>query len=209
MKPLLRFLYIIFYTIASILYLIVYFFEVILIFPIAFFYYIFTGKNYFHQNYDDMFFVKMNHKFEKIMNNMDPDYKEPNEIDNIKTNYIIDSDYKNYNNLNKYIVHYNKGLKYYHCIAHDIDEAIAITKKKFGNDIEIKWVELLDNVEKINALINLEKENYNTLYEYDVYYMHDNQSYVFRVAALDDGDARDKALRTLHEDILIYDVVKV
>ena len=41
--------------------------------------------------------------------------------------------------------------------------------------------------------------------------MHDNQSYVFRVAALDDGDARDKALRALHmyEDLLIYDIVKV
>ena len=83
MKPLLRFLYIIFYTIASILYSIVYFFEVILIFPMAFFYYIFTGKNYFRQDYDDMFFVKMNHKFEKIMDNMDPDYEESEDaIDN-------------------------------------------------------------------------------------------------------------------------------
>lgn len=76
MKPLLRFLYIIFYTIASILYSIVYFFEAILIFPIAFFYYIFTGKDYFQQDYDEMFFVKMNHKFEKIMDNMDPDYED-------------------------------------------------------------------------------------------------------------------------------------
>ncbi len=76
MKPLLRFLYIIFYTIASIWYLIVYFFEVIWIFPIAFFYYIFTGKNYFHKDYDDMFFVKMNHKFEKIMDKMDLDYED-------------------------------------------------------------------------------------------------------------------------------------
>ena len=76
MKPLLRFIYIIFYTIASILYSIVYFFEAILIFPIAFFYYIFTGKDYFQQDYDEMFFVKINHKFEKIMDNMDPDYED-------------------------------------------------------------------------------------------------------------------------------------
>lgn len=76
MKPLLRFLYVIFYTIMSILYLAILFGEVLLIFPMAFFYYIFTGKNYFHQNYDDMFFVKMNHKFEKIMDNMDPDYED-------------------------------------------------------------------------------------------------------------------------------------
>lgn len=76
MKPLLRFLYVIFYTLMSILYLAILFGEVLLIFPMAFFYYIFTGKNYFHQDYDDMFFVKMNHKFEKIMNNMDPDYED-------------------------------------------------------------------------------------------------------------------------------------
>ena len=76
MKPLLRFLYVIFYTIMSILYLVILFGEVLLIFPIAFFYYLFTGKNYFHQDYDDMFFVKMNHKFEKIMDNMDPDYED-------------------------------------------------------------------------------------------------------------------------------------
>ena len=83
MKSLLRFLYVIFYTIMSILYLVILFGEVLLIFPIAFFYYIFTGKNYFRQDYDDMFFVKMNHKFEKIMDNMDPDYEESEDaIDN-------------------------------------------------------------------------------------------------------------------------------
>ena len=76
MKPLLRFLYVIFYTIMSILYLVILFGEVLLIFPMAFFYYIFTGKYYFHQNYDDMFFVKMNHKFEKIMEKLNPDYED-------------------------------------------------------------------------------------------------------------------------------------
>ena len=153
MKPLLRFLYIIFYTIASILYLIVYFFEVILIFPIAFFYYIFTGKDYFQQDYDEMFFVKMNHKFEKIRDKMDPDYEEhEHEID-----YYAEALYKCSQNLCKV------------------------------------------------------KENYNTLYEYDVYYMHDNQSYVFKVTALDEDNARDKTSRALHiyEDLLIYDVVKI
>jgi hypothetical protein len=153
MKPLLRFLYIIFYTIASILYLIVYFFEVILIFPIAFFYYIFTGKDYFQQDYDEMFFVKMNHKFEKIMDKMDPDYEE-----------------------------HEPKIDYY-------DEALYKCSQ---------------NLCKV-------KENYNTLYEYDVYYMHDNQSYVFKVTALDEDNARDKTSRALHiyEDLLIYDVVKV
>lgn len=54
-------------------------------------------------------------------------------------------------------------------------------------------------------------EKPNTLYEYDVYYMYDNQSYVFKVAALDEDEARDKASRALHiyEDLKIYDVVKV
>ena len=83
MKTLLRFLYVIFYTIMSILYLVILFGEVLLIFPIAFFYYLFTGKYYFHQDYDDLFFVKMNHKFEKIMDNLDPDYEDTEDgIDN-------------------------------------------------------------------------------------------------------------------------------
>lgn len=76
MKPLLRFLYVIFYTIATLLYFIVNFFEGLIIFPIAFFYYIFTGKDYFNQEYDNMFFVKMNNKFEKFMERMDPDYED-------------------------------------------------------------------------------------------------------------------------------------
>jgi len=153
MKPLLRFLYVIFYTVMSILYLVILFGEVLLIFPMAFFYYIFTGRNYFHQDYDDMFFVKMNHKFEKIMDNMDPDYEKPEP----KIDYYDEALYKCSQNLCKV------------------------------------------------------KENYNTLYEYDVYYIHDNQSYVFRVAALDDGDARYRASQALqiYEDFKIYDVVKI
>lgn len=153
MKPLLRFLYVIFYTVMSILYLVILFGEVLLIFPMAFFYYIFTGKNYFHQNYDDMFFVKMNHKFEKFMNKMDPDYEEP-----------------------------KSKIDYY-------DEALHKCSQ---------------NLSKV-------KENYNTLYEYDVYYIHDDQSYVFRVAALDKDDARNKASKSLHiyEDLKIYDIVKL
>ena len=91
LKPLLRFLYVIFYTIMSPLYLVILFGEVLLIFPIAFFYYIFTGKNYFRQDYDDMFFVKMNHKFEKIMNNMDPDYEDTMDPDYEDTKVGIDN----------------------------------------------------------------------------------------------------------------------
>lgn len=54
-------------------------------------------------------------------------------------------------------------------------------------------------------------EKPNTLYEYDVYYIHDNQSYVFKVAALNENDARNKASYALgaFEDLLIYDIVKV
>ena len=169
MKPLLRFLYVIFYIITYALIGIFVCCCTLLIPLYSFFYYIFTGKNFFNFNSNDIFFIKIYNMIEKFIDRIDPDYKEPNEIDNINTNYIIDSEYKNYNNLNKYLVHYNKGLKYYLCIAHDIDEAITITKNKFGNDIEIKWVELSDNVEKINALINLEKVNDNSLSEYQVY----------------------------------------
>ena len=217
MKPLLRFLYVIFYIITSALIGIFVCCFTLLIPLYSFFYYIFTGKNFFNLNSNDIFFIKIYNMIEKFIDRIDPDYKEPNEIDNKtnyidnKTNYIIDSEYKNYNNLNKYIVHYNKGLKYYLCIAHDIDEAITITKNKFGNNIEIKWVELSDNVEKINALINLENENDNSLYEYHVYYIHDNESYIFKTAALNENDAKNKTMNALRafEDIKIYDIIKV
>ena len=44
-----------------------------------------------------------------------------------------------------------------------------------------------------------------------VHYIHDNQSYIFKVAALNEIDARYRALRALriYEDLKIYDIVKV
>ena len=55
------------------------------------------------------------------------------------------------------------------------------------------------------------EENHNTLYEYNVYYIHNNQSYVFKTAALNKEDARYRASHALStlEDLKIYDVVKV
>lgn len=54
-------------------------------------------------------------------------------------------------------------------------------------------------------------EKPNTLYEYHVYYMHDNDSYVFKTSALNKEDARYRALHALRafEDLLIYDIEKV
>lgn len=54
-------------------------------------------------------------------------------------------------------------------------------------------------------------ERPNTLYEYDVYYMHDNESYIFKTAALNENDAKNKTIHALSafEDLQIYDIIKV
>ena len=80
---------------------------------------------------------------------------------------------------------------------------------KYGTKITL-CNEDFENV-KAELINKCAKEKPNTLYEYNVYYIHDNQSYVFKVAALNDIDARYRASHALriYEDLKIYDVVKV
>lgn len=80
---------------------------------------------------------------------------------------------------------------------------------KYGTKITLSNKDY-ENV-KAKLIKNDVKEKPNTLYEYDVYYMHDNQSYVFKVAALNEIDARYRASHALriYEDLKIYDVAKV
>lgn len=89
----------------------------------------------------------------------------------------------------------------------DLIETIS-NLMKYGTKITL-CNEDFENV-KAELIKNAVKEKPNTLYEYDVYYMHDNQSYVFKVAALNEIDARYRASHALriYEDFKIYDVVK-
>lgn len=163
MKPLLRFLFIIFYTIMSILYFVILFVEGLLILPIAFFYYIFTGKNYFHQDYDE-FSVKIYYKFRKIMDNMDPDYEEPEEeIDygdkplykyaqelcKVKSLEEIDkelfSELKVYKVSFLFIADKNPSLKYWVCVAKNKADVEKMSIEKFDKDIDIFTIELDEN----------------------------------------------------------------
>ena len=56
-----------------------------------------------------------------------------------------------------------------------------------------------------------EQKKNNSLYEYHVYYIHDNESYVFKTSALNENDAKNKTMKALNafEDLKIYDIVKV
>lgn len=79
---------------------------------------------------------------------------------------------------------------------------------KYNPDNFSQEIEDYKNIEK--ELKEQKKNNLLYKYEYHVYYMHDNQSYIFKVAALNEVDVRNKASETLHiyEDLLIYDIVK-
>ena len=108
-------------------------------------------------------------------------------------------------------------------VLHDYTD--NITKEYVQLDKVIEWIkehlkfeengwhtdnEDFENV-KAELIKKAVKEKFNTLYEYDVYYIHDNQSYVFKVAALNKEDARYRASHALriYEDLKIYDVVKI
>jgi hypothetical protein len=80
---------------------------------------------------------------------------------------------------------------------------------KYGTKITLSNKDY-ENV-KAELIKKCAKEKPNTLYEYDVYYIHNNQSYVFKVAALNEIDARYRALHALriYEDLKIYDIVKI
>ena len=73
MKPIYRLFYLLFIFISVIFWIVLLIIEAILLPFTAFFYYLFIGKNYFVL-YDNMIFVKMNHKIEKFIDKLDPDY---------------------------------------------------------------------------------------------------------------------------------------
>ena len=55
------------------------------------------------------------------------------------------------------------------------------------------------------------KQSYeDEAYKYDVYYIHDNESYIFKTSALNENDAKNKTIQALSafEDLQIYDISK-